>query len=402
MTNRLLLETVASLARGVDRAFARAALEPRREQRRRLAAVDYPERVRRLGVLASFYGRSEFLARESALLPRPEPIAPQLQRLRGYADGGEILDLSWPSEFEPLWSSRALSEHLASLSAAERARLAVSDSDANSGDELSLRLGFDQSAPLRDKYLRASANRTARARWFRHGGAPRPCLVLLHGYMGGDFAIEQRVWPVRRLFDSGCDVVLSLLPLHGLRRSEQRGYRPPAFPSSDPRFTIEGFRQLVWDHRGLFDFLLAGRVSRLGMFGMSLGGYSTALLATLEASLQCAALLVPLAAIESLAQYGERELDHERQRSQQRELLRVAQWPVSPIARPSLIASERVVVVAGEADLVTGLAQGQQLAQHFGSQLSVFEGGHLLQIGRERALAPVRRLVDRFVAGGDA
>jgi hypothetical protein len=399
MTNRLLLDTVASLARGVDRAFARAALEPRGDQRRRLAALDYPERVRRLGVLASFYGRPEFLARHSALLPRREAITPELRRVRSYADGGEVLDLSWPSEFEPLWSSGALWEHLASLPAAERERLGLPD--ANSGDELSARLGFDRSAPLREKYLRAAANRTARARWFRHAGAPRPCLILLHGYMGGDFAIEQRVWAVRRFFDSGCDVVLSLLPLHGLRRSERRGYRPPAFPSSDPRFTIEGFRQLVWDHRGLLDFLSAGRVTRLGMLGMSLGGYSTALLATLESGLDCAALLVPLAAIESLAQYGERELDNEGERERQRELLRVAQWPVSPMARPSLLAPERMVVVAGEADLVTGLAQGQQLAQHFGSQLSVFEGGHLLQVGRERALAPVRRLVDRFVAGGE-
>ena len=39
------------------------------------------------------------------------------------------------------------------------------------------------------------------------------------------FPIEERVLPVRRLFDGGLDVVLTILPLHGPRRSEWRRRR---------------------------------------------------------------------------------------------------------------------------------------------------------------------------------
>jgi pimeloyl-ACP methyl ester carboxylesterase len=220
---------------------------------------------------------------------------------------------------------------------------------------------------------------------------------LIHGYMSGEFAIETRMWPLKRLFDSGFDVVLTVLPLHGLRRAEARGYWPPAFPSNDPRFTIEGFRQVVFDHRALFDYL-AGHVASLGVMGMSLGGYSAALLATLEAALRFAVLLVPLAAIEEIAYRDGRLLGSPLEQAAQRDALRAAQWPISPLARPSLVPGERMIVLAGEADRVTGLDHAQRLAQHFSAPLSVFHGGHLLQAGREEAFEPVWRLLSKIAS----
>jgi pimeloyl-ACP methyl ester carboxylesterase len=261
-------------------------------------------------------------------------------------------------------------------------------------------LGYDRSGTLRDKYLRAEANRSAHARWFKHVGAPRPCLVLIHGYMAGNYLIEERIWPVKRLFNSGLDVVVSVLPLHGLRRAQDRGYRPPAFPSSDPRFTIEGVRQLVFDQRALFAYLRAGRVSELGVMGMSLGGYAAALLATLESDLRLGVLFVPMASIEDSALRHGHMRGTPAEQAEQRALLERAHLPVSPFARASRVPSERMVVVAGEADLVTGVEPARALAQHFGAQLSLFHGGHLLHAGREEAFRPVWQLLGEFAATG--
>jgi pimeloyl-ACP methyl ester carboxylesterase len=398
MPKLLFRKAVSQLARGLDRAFAGTALNPPQSlrQRSRAESLDHAARMRGLSAIASFYDRPEFLTRENALLPRPPAIAPQVVRVRAYGKTGEVLDLHWPSAFEPLWSNAALLANIDHLSAEERAALGWPGDSGNGSAHIARVLGLDKNAELREKYLRASANQTARARWFRHAGSPRPCVVLLHGYMSGSYAIEERMWPVSRLFRSGLDVVMTVLPFHGARRSEARGYLPPAFPSSDPRFTIEGFRQMVFDQRALFGYLLQDRVASLGVMGMSLGGYSAALLATLESNLQFAVLFVPLAAIEEFAHRNGRMVGTAAEQVAQRDALRRAQRPISPFARPALLPGERVIVVAGEADQVTGLADARRLADHFGAELSLFHGGHLLHAGREQAFAPVWRLLREY------
>jgi pimeloyl-ACP methyl ester carboxylesterase len=381
MQHPLLRRTVSKLARGLDRAFAGAALRP---PGRFLRGNRGPEpaaavRLQALSVIASFYDRPE-----DELFARPEAIEPERVQARTLSTRGQVIDLHWPSLFEPLWSRAALAEHVTAREALRSVDLAA--------------IGFDRSADLREKYLRSRANRTAHARWFKHDGPPRPCVVLVHGYMAGNYVIEERVWQVKRLYESGLDVVMTVLPLHGPRRSEERGYRPPAFPSNDARFTIEGFRQLVFDHRALFGFLRAQGVPSLGIMGMSLGGYSAALLATLESYLRFAVMLVPLASIEDFVRENGRFAGSPTEQQALHEALRLAHRPISPFARPSLLAPERVVVVAGESDLVTGVGQARVLAAHFDAELSLFHGGHLLHAGRELAFTPVWRLLCSFAA----
>ena len=398
MPNGFLQRTVSTLAAGIDRAFAETAINPPRALRARSRAegLGHAERVLGLRIIASFYNRPEFLSRENELLPRPGPITPELTPVRGYGSSGQVLDLRWPSAFEPLWSAAALSAHVEGLPVEQRDALGLPAGQDVIGAMRSI--GIDRSGELQAKYLRARANQTAHARWFRHRAGPRPCIVMIHGYMGGHYAVEERILPVRRLFESGLDVVLTVLPFHGPRRAESRGILPPSFPSSDPRFTIEGFRQTVLDHRALFDFLLtSGRVASLGVMGMSLGGYSAALLATLEDTLKFAVMFVPLAAIEDIAHRQGRMVGTPEQQLEQRDALGRAHWPISPLTRPSLVPSDRAVVLAGEADRVTGLTQGRRLAQHFGAPISMFHGGHLLHAGLDLAFVPAWHAIERAV-----
>jgi dienelactone hydrolase len=402
-TSRIFHNTVAHFARGLDLAFASTALRPSARTRKssRAESLGPPERLRALSMIDAFYNAPDALTVPGHFFPRPTPIAPTVSRVRGLADGGEVLDLRWPSQFEPLWSLERLRTRLATLSDEEREAFGLrADTDAAA---LLRELGIDQGSSLPEKYARLKANATAHARWFRHPGAPRTCAVLLHGYLGGTFPIEERVLPVRRLYEGGFDVALTVLPFHGPRRSEARGFLPPAFPSSDPRFTIEGFRQLVSDHQGLFDYLRAQGAPGIGLMGMSLGGYSASLLATLETRLRFAVLFIPLAAIEDFAFDHGRMSGSDTEQAAQRAGLRAAQRPISPMSRPALIEPGRVAVIAGEADRVTGLAQAERLAVHFGTHVSRFAGGHLLHVGRETAFAPVWSMLSRdgwLEAGG--
>lgn len=387
----------AQLARGVDEAFARTALNPPRAMRRSSPAesLGHHARMRGLAAIAGFYGRAEFMSRDNALLPGPVAIRPDVRRVRRlqrHGEAGEVLDLSWQSEFEPMWTRERVAERFTQLSSEAREAIGLGGSAV---EEILQQLGIDKRGDLRDKYLAIAPNRVAHARWFRHARGPRPCVVLVHGYMGGSYALEERVWPVQKLWDSGLDVVLTVLPFHGPRRAPARGYLPPAFPSNDPRFTVEGFRQMVVDHRALFSYLSNGNVASLGVMGMSLGGYSAALLSTLEQQLRFSVLFIPLAAIDEFAYRHGRMVGSASEQIAQREALRQAQLAVSPLTRTSLVKPENVLVIAGEADRVTGLAHASKLASHFGAELVTFEGGHLLQLGKGRAFAPVFELLER-------
>ena len=60
------------------------------------------------------------------------------------------------------------------------------------------------------------------ARCFFHARAASSALLLVHGYLGGRYAIEARAWPVRRWFARGHDVVLLTLPFHGVHGGPAR------------------------------------------------------------------------------------------------------------------------------------------------------------------------------------
>jgi hypothetical protein len=371
MARSLFSATAQRIAESLDRAFTTATLSRGGNRKR-----DHAQLLGMLELVSRFYDRPEYFLPDSGFFPLPAPIEPEVRRVRTFGREGDVLDLRWPSEFEPLWSDAALAGLIAESPTAL-------DSLAPGSTQR-----LDPHRSLREKYLRVVQNRTACARWFRHRQGGRPCAVLLHGYMGGTFTLEERLFPVRRLFAGGMDVVLTALPFHGPRRDERRGLRPPAFPSSDPRFTIEAFRQLVLDHRALFDHLEAQGAMQIGLMGTSLGGYASALLATLEARLQFAVLFIPVGALDQFY------FDHGAipgEAAQQEELrlaLRRAHSVVSPHARPPVVPSERVRVIAGELDRVTGLAHSRLLADHFGVQVDTFAGGHVLQLGKTRALEP--------------
>ena len=362
-------------AETVDRLLANTLLTPPPFIRKRSAAesLSHQDRIFGLRLVGDFYRFEEKPDERPPLFPRPEPIDPSVRQVGAFTRDGEVLELSWPSDFEPIWSTRTLVEKV----------LANLEPSVEIPKELGRVFGdssrIDRRFTLREKYLGVKNNCTARARWFRHREGPRPCAVLLHGYMSGFMPVERWLWPVGRLFKGGMDVVLSVLPFHGPRRDTRRGVMPPAFPSNDPRFTVEGFRQMVSDQTALFDFLLDGRATSLGIMGMSLGGYGAALLSTIEPRLSFTVLYIALAQIEDFALRFGRMIGSEQEQAEQAEALRRAQWAINPLARPSLVPSDRIKVIGGRYDRVTGLSHAETLARHFGVSVEVFDGGHILQ-----------------------
>jgi pimeloyl-ACP methyl ester carboxylesterase len=250
---------------------------------------------------------------------------------------------------------------------------------------------------LAPAYHAHTENRTAHARLFlgaSAGTTPRPAVIAIHGYLGGQYRFEERAFPVPWMVRRGFDVAVIVLPFHALRSSGG----PPPFPGADPRFTIEGCRQSVHDLRALIAYLKGRGAPSVGVMGMSLGGYVTSLLATLEPDLSFAIPIIPLASFGDFARdqgrfgRGERAADQYRAYE---DAMRV----VSPLARPGLVPPDRMLILAAAHDRITPKAHAERLAIHLGAPLIVFPGGHLLQFGRGDAFREIGRLWRRLGLG---
>jgi pimeloyl-ACP methyl ester carboxylesterase len=278
----------------------------------------------------------------------PSPIAPGERFVRKWGDGA-VSDLSWHSRYEPL------------------------------------------DPEVSERYLSARENGVAIARSFVRGQG-RPAVILIHGYMAGPFAFEERIWPIARFDRAGFDVVLFTLPFHGARSRVGQG-KVPEFPGADPRINVEGFRQAMFDLQNLVDFLLRRGHARVGAVGMSLGGYTAALLAGLEPRLDFVVPVIPLSSLGDFAREQGSLSQVPEEAAQQHALLESIYRRVSPVSRPSRVPAERCLVVAAKADRVTPAAHARRLSVHLRAPLHSFYGGHLLQLGRAEAFERIFELI---------
>lgn len=324
--------------------FHRSAASRARSQSESLGPAD---RMIALASMAALYDRPEHYELDTPFFATPTAIAPRATRVREIP-GGEVSDWTWPSPFE--------------LHCAEVA----------------------------DRYLATAQNQRAAARLFLHRDRPRPAALLLHGYRAGQFAVEERAWPIQWLFERGLDLAIVVLPFHGVRA---HGLGSPMFPGSDPRITNEGFRQSVLDVRSLARHLLDRGAPAVGVMGMSLGGYTASLVATIEERLSFAVPLIPLSSIADVADRLGRFVGSPEEQADQRAGLDRVHRVVSPLARPARLGRDRILIAAAEGDRITPPEHARRLAAHFGAPLTTFSGGHILQLGRSQAFRAVGRML---------
>jgi len=307
----------------------------------------------RLARAREFYRDPRFLD-PGAFFLAPSPLRANVRRI-GTPPDGDLLDVSYTTDFVPVFPE------------------------------------------ARADGIGQAARRPGIARWWRHRRAGHPAMLCIHGYAGGHLWLERLAFDARRFYRAGVDVLIYVLPYHGPRtpRGARRSGEP--FFDIDLVTTNEAFAQAIYELRALLRYVRAAGTGPVGAFGMSLGGYTTALLASVEPELAFAVPMIPLTSLPDMmwAQgHGDerltRAIEHGWSLAGLREFFAVH----APLVRTPLVAPERRLIIAALGDRICPPAHADALWRHWGEpRIHWYPGGHLAQFRRGVALREVRTLL---------
>lgn len=209
----------------------------------------------------------------------------------------------------------------------------------------------------------------------------KPMAILVNGFSSGHHLMERVAWPMREFHRLGIGVSLFALPFHG-----PRGHAfPPEWPQQDTAFTIEGFRQAIWDLQIAIRAMRDAGASHVGVVGMSLGGYTASLLATVTSNVDFVLSYIPICSVPDVMNDndlvpGSGDIQRTLYEGYREQLV-----PITPVCRMPKVEPERVSIISGEFDRLATVTHGRRLAEHFGTELLTFPGGHIVQNRRAQA-----------------
>jgi pimeloyl-ACP methyl ester carboxylesterase len=248
--------------------------------------------------------------------------------------------------------------------------------------------GFEAVNPtMQDTWNALSHNNTARFQHWRHDDGPRPTLCVIHGFMGSAYLFNGLFFSLPWFYRSGYDVVLFTLPFHGRRAEKYSPFSGYGIFSHGMSGFAEAMAQAVYDFRSVVDYLEFTGVDRIALTGLSLGGYTSALLAAVEPRLQAVIPNVPVVSVDSeirdwfpanmVVQAG-RLLGRVRDDD-----LAAATAYHSPLNYPPLVAKDRRLIITGLGDRLAPPEQSEMLWHHWDRcALHWFPGNHVLHVSQ--------------------
>jgi len=231
--------------------------------------------------------------------------------------------------------------------------------------------------PGRDRWLSYEANRTAHAWVLRHRRVRRPWLVCVNGFRTGFVSIDLAAFRLQELHRQGLNVACYVLPLHGPRRVDR--WSGDRFFRAGYINTIHGVSQAIWDLRRLLSWVRVQDTDKVGVYGLSLGGYTVSTLAAFEADLACVIAGIP--ATDFLRIMKEHTSDELAGYSRALGL----GWPsverilrvVAPLYLKPKIARNRRYIFGGLVDRIVDPTQVRDLWLHWDKpRIAWYQGSH--------------------------
>ncbi|RRR41347.1 abhydrolase domain-containing 18 [Mycolicibacter terrae] len=270
-------------------------------------------------------------------------------------------------------------------------------------ENVAFRSGFEAVNPaLRDSWSALTQNNTARFQHWRHDDGPRPTLCVIHGFMGSAYLFNGLFFSLPWFYRSGYDVVLFTLPFHGRRAEKYSPFSGYGIFSHGMSGFAEAMAQAVHDFRSVVDYLESTGVDRIALTGLSLGGYTSALLAAVEPRLEAVIPNVPVVSVDSeirdwfpanmVVRAGQRlgRVDYDD--------FTAATAYHSPLNYPPLVAKDRRLIITGLGDRLAPPEQAEMLWQHWDRcALHWFPGNHILHVSQPAYLRRMTAFLREFM-----
>lgn len=251
---------------------------------------------------------------------------------------------------------------------------------------------------LRVPYLEHGPNGSAWAQHWTHDDSPRPTIMVVHGFMASPYWVNRMFLQLPWLYGHGYDILLVTLPFHGRRRDSPLHYSGAGLFTGGISQLNEVIAHGVHDLRAWVDLLVSWGVPRIGMTGISLGGYMTALLASVDDRLSFAIPNVPVVRVSDLmaSWVPAGWLVRGAMRLAGKDLadLGAAMALHSPLTWAPLVPHERRFVIAGLGDRLSPPSQARALWEHWGRPyVHWFSGNHILHVDQGAYLRQVGRFL---------
>lgn len=256
--------------------------------------------------------------------------------------------------------------------------------------------------PVRERRRGYTRNNVVHAQHWMHDDGPHPTLCLIHGFMGSAYLFNGLFFSLPWFYRSGYDILLYTLPFHGRRAEKHSPYSGYGYFADGFSGFAEAMAQAVHDFRSVLDYLEYTGVDRIALTGMSLGGYTSALIAGVDDRIQAVIPNVPVVTPESafddwfpanlLVQLGNRVTGTDR------ELSSAAALYHSPLNYAPLVPKDRRLIITGLGDRLAPPEQAEALWEHWDRcAFHWFPGNHVLHVSQPDYLRRMTRFLRDFM-----
>ncbi|MHA3024115.1 alpha/beta hydrolase family protein [Mycobacterium sp. BMJ-28] len=255
---------------------------------------------------------------------------------------------------------------------------------------------------LREQRLSYARNNVVHAQHWVHKDGPRPTLCVIHGFMGSPYLLNGLFFALPWFYRSGYDVLLYTLPFHGPRAEKNSPYSGYGYFADGMPGFAEAMAQAVHDFRSVLDHLAYTGVDRIALTGMSLGGYTAALAASVDDRIDAVIPNVPVVTPESafedwfpankLVSLGNRVAHIDKAKSD------AATQFHSPLNYRPLVPKDRRLIIAGLGDRMAPPQQAELLWRHWDHcAFHWFPGNHILHVSQPDYLRRMTRFLHPFM-----
>lgn len=234
--------------------------------------------------------------------------------------------------------------------------------------------------------------------WAHELDAPRATVVALHGFSMGYPRIDAFAMFASAIFAAGYDVALVTLPFHGARTPSDARFSGERFAVPHVARLNEAVRQAIFEIHMLVDWLNDHTRAPVGLLGLSLGGYLSALMAGLRPDLAFVIPMVPPVCMGDLAWRflpGSNPPGNADGAALSRDELRSSFRVHSPLTYECRVERDRLLIIAGRGDRIVPPDHPHQLWKHWDEpNIHWFGGSHLAPFRRSTLQARILAHLD--------